>query len=228
VTEATTASETYQALENCLRARDREAAVRAILAAVEAGLPIEDLYAQVLQPFLAALGQGWQEGRTAVWEEHLIVAAIRTAVESLYARVLQRKAARPPIPLTVAFFCPPDEAHDLGLRMLVDRFDLRGFRTVYVGAFSPVAEMIECVRVVGADVVCLSASTHYHRAALREVVERLKEALPDVRLVVGGPAFACSSGGWEEHTVPSVDTLLDELELAARAGRAISAGSNDA
>ena len=106
-------------------------------AAVENGLAIEDLYAHVLEPFLASVGQGWQEGRTAVWEEHLVVGAVRGAIEALYPKVLERKAQVEPIPLTVAFFCPPEETHDVGLRMLVDRFDLRGFRTIYVGAATP-------------------------------------------------------------------------------------------
>ena len=40
---------------------------------------------------------------------------------------------------------------------------------------------------------------------------RLRDYLPDVRIVVGGPAFAHSDKGWEEYTVESVDALLDEL-----------------
>ena len=50
--------------------------------------------------------------------------------------------------------------------MFVDRFDLRGFQTVYVGAMTPVNEMAQCVRSTGATVVCLSASTHFQRTAL--------------------------------------------------------------
>lgn len=203
-------------LDGCLKSHDREEAVRAIVAAVDDGLPVEDLYTLVLEPFLASVGRGWQEGRTAVWEEHLIVGAVRTAIEALYPRVLERKATIEALPLTVAFFCPPEETHDVGLRMLVDRFDLRGFRTVYVGALTPVQQMIDCVRTTGASVVCLSASTHFQRGALREVVRRLREGLPDTRIVVGGPAFAHSDLGWEEYAVASVDSLLDELAAKAR------------
>jgi methanogenic corrinoid protein MtbC1 len=188
-----------------------------VLAAVDDGLAIEDLYSQVLEPFLASVGSSWQEGRTAVWEEHLIVGAVRAAIESLYPRVLERKAQVEAVPITVAFFCPPEETHDVGLRMLADRFDLRGFRTVYVGATTPVQEMVNCVRSVGASVACLSASTHFQRAALQEVVRTLRELLPEVRIVAGGPAFAHSCGGWEENTVDSVEALLDELVATTRA-----------
>jgi methanogenic corrinoid protein MtbC1 len=220
VTDRQTVMDTIDTLEKCLRAHDREGAVRAVLAAVENGLAIEDLYAHVLEHFLASVGQGWQEGRTAVWEEHLIVGAVRGAIEALYPQVLERKAQVEPIQLTVAFFCPPEETHDVGLRMLVDRFDLRGFRTIYVGAATPVNEMVRCVRAEGASVVCLSASTHYQRAALHDVVSRLRELLPDVRLVTGGPAFAHSATGWEDYTVESIEGLLDELTAQARGTQA--------
>jgi MerR family transcriptional regulator, light-induced transcriptional regulator len=229
VSDTSIAAETHAALESCLRAHDREGAVRAVLAAVDGGLAIEDLYTLVLEPFLAGVGRSWQEGRTAVWEEHLIVGAVRAAIEALYPRVLERKALEPGVPVTVAFFCPPEEMHDVGLRMLADRFDLRGFCTVYVGAATPVDEMVRCVTITGADVVCLSASTHFQKAALREVVQRLRQTLPKVRLLVGGPAFARSDEGWEEYVVTSLDALLDELAAGAtRAGAAWAAPDGSA
>ena len=211
VTEPIGTREIKEELDACVREHDRPRAVGVILAAAEAGLPIEELYTDVLEPFLASVGQAWQEGRTAVWEEHLIVGAVRTAIEALYPRVLQRKAQAEAVPVTVAFFCPPEETHDIGLRMLADRFDLAGFQTVYVGALTPVVQMVECARSVGADVICISASTHYQRATLFSVVRALSQELPHVRLVAGGPAFARSGGGWEEYLVDSVDQLIGGL-----------------
>jgi methanogenic corrinoid protein MtbC1 len=218
---ATLIQETLETLERCLRAHDREAAVRAILATVDRDLSVEDLYTHVLSPFLASVGRGWQEGRTAVWEEHLIVGAVRAAVEALYPRVLERKARVMAVPMTVAFFCPPEETHDVGLRMLADRFDLRGFRTIYIGAGTPVHEMIACVRSVEATVICLSASTHFQKTALHNVIASLRAALPDVRIVAGGPAFAAgvaAGADWQDYVVDSLDKLLDELAAQARPG----------
>jgi methanogenic corrinoid protein MtbC1 len=207
-------------LQALLAAHDREAAITEVLRAVEAGLSIEQLYDDVVLPVLRGLGAGWQTGQTAVWEEHLATQALRSAVEALYPRVLARKAGVTPVPLTVAFFCPPDEAHDLGLRMLADRFDLHGFRTVYVGASTPVDDMVACARDVGAAVVCLSASTHFHRAALRHAVTALDAALPGVRVLVGGAAFVHDCKGWE-HCVPTdLQSLFGELTAGASAGRA--------
>jgi methanogenic corrinoid protein MtbC1 len=223
-------TELAETLARCLKTQDREGVVTAILSAVDFGLSIEDLYTRVLEPFLVSVGAEWQEGRTAVWEEHLIVTAVRSAVEALYPAVLARKARVRPVPVTVAFFCPPEENHDLGLRMLADRFDLRGFHTVFVGAMTPTAQMVECARRVGAAVVCLSASTHFQRTALSTVVKTLRAGLPGVRIVVGGAAFARSACGWEEYIPGSVDALLDELVAGATGSSGVvqAAGTEEA
>lgn len=211
-------------LRACLHSHDAAAVVGAVVTAVDEGLSIERLYDEVLGPFLVWVGEQWQDGKAQVWEEHLMAAAVRTAVDALHPRVQARKAAAEAVPVTVAFFCPPEENHELGLRMLADRFDMRGFRTVYVGAMTPWAQMIDCARTVGADVICLSASTHFHRVALHDGVAALQKALPGVRVVVGGPAFTRSPAGWEAHLIGSVDRLLDDLRPAAPAGQAAAAG----
>ena len=220
VFDADTPSALATRLHALLAAHERESAVTEVLRAVEAGLDIERLYDEVLLPLLRTLGAGWQTGQTAVWEEHMATQAIRSAVEALYPRILARKAGVPPVPVTVAFFCPPDEAHDLGLRMLADRFDLHGFRTVYVGASTPVDDMVACARDVSANVVCLSASTHFHRAALRHAVAALEAALPEVRILVGGAAFVHETQGWERCAPTDLQALLGELAAGASLGTA--------
>ena len=220
VFDADTPSALATRLQALLAAHEREAAVTEVLRAVEAGLGVEQLYDEVLLPLLRTLGAGWQTGQTAVWEEHVATQAIRSAVEALYPRILARKAGVPPVPVTVAFFCPPDEAHDLGLRMLADRFDLHGFRTVYVGASTPVDDMVACAQDVSADVVCLSASTHFHRTALRHAVAALEAAVPGVRVLVGGAAFVHETQGWERYVPTDLQALLGELAAGASLGTA--------
>lgn len=210
-------------LDRAIAALDRPAIVGLVLEAVDAGLPLEQLYAEVVVPALHELGGSWQRGRAAIWQEHLTTQALRTAVESLYPHVLARKAAVPPLRTAVAFFCPPDEAHDLGLRILCDLFDLRGFRTVFVGASTPVAEMVACARDEDVSAVCLSASTHFHRTALHHAVSRLEEALPGVRILVGGPAFPATpegldQGRWAPYIVCDLEGFMAELAASSAAG----------
>ena len=72
--------------------------------------------------------------------------------------------------------CPPEENHDLGLRMVADRFDMAGWTTYFLGADTPVDEIADAAARLGVDAVVLSSSTHFHRVALRRAVDELSAA----------------------------------------------------
>lgn len=195
------------AIDAHLASRDRAATVIAALHAVDSGaLGVADLYTLVLAPLLADTGSAWQRGATRVWEEHHASATVRTVIEALAPRVIALSAETPTRDTTVLLACPPGEYHDLGLRMLLDRFLLAGYTAHFLGADTPVCEICHAAETLEADLVVLSASTHYHRVSLRQVVEDLARDLPDsTRIAVGGPAFARDTG-W---TAAGVAALLD-------------------
>jgi methylmalonyl-CoA mutase cobalamin-binding subunit len=61
-----------------------------------------------------------------------------------------------------------------------------------------VPEIINAAHRLGADLVVVSASTHYNRVLLRAVVDDLIEGLPEARIVAGGAAFAHDCADWPE------------------------------
>ena len=187
-------------LDTALTARDKSAAVAVALSAVEAGdVTIPDLYA-VLASILAAVGDRWQSGDVCVWEEHLASSTVRTIIEALYPRVSHLVAARGHDRGTVLLTCPPHEAHDLGLRMLSDRLELAGWTVYFLGADTPRDEIVAAARSLGVDAVVLSISTHFHRVAFRYLLTSLHEALPEVRILTGGPALSRGT-----HGIPDAD-----------------------
>jgi methanogenic corrinoid protein MtbC1 len=183
-------------IDGRLQARDRFGAVDAALTAVSTGeMSIDDLY-RILADILVDTGAAWQGGTTEVWEEHLTTSVVRNIVEA--CAPLIRKSAHPPIGRTVVLCTPPNEYHDLGVRMLADRFVLAGWTTHLLGADVPVAELISAVDQLGAEAVALSVSTHLSRLTLRSYVDALGEAHPNLAIWVGGPAFAHDHEDWPE------------------------------
>ena len=68
------------------------------------------------------------------------------------------------------------------------------------------------------DGVALSSSTHFHRLAVRHLVDDLKGALPGVGIWVGGPAFAHDRAGWADDELLDLDTLLGDTTRAGVGG----------
>ena len=191
-------------LDRALRAHDRDAAVRVALRAVDDDtVSIRDLYT-TLSEILVEVGSAWQTGTATIWQEHYVTGVVRTIVEACAPRVAH---VAPEPRATIVLAAPDDEYHDLGLRMLADRFTLAGWRAHFLGANVPLQELVAAVRELGADAVALSASTHFHRVSLRQYVPALIEADPDIRIWVGGPAFAHEHVGWDD------DMILDPLAV---------------
>lgn len=185
--------------------RDRAGAVEAALAAVrDDALPISELY-DLLADMLAQVGASWSRGETEVWQEHYATAVIRTIVEACQPLVVQR--ATHTNGLTVVLATPPEEYHDLGLRMIADRFTLAGWTAHLLGANMPVGELSAAIAELDADAVVLSAYTHFHRVALRAYVDELLVAHPAVRVWVGGAAFAREHEGWPDDMVLDVAAI---------------------
>jgi MerR family transcriptional regulator, light-induced transcriptional regulator len=198
-----------EAVASALRRHDRAKAVRTAVEAVSSGaLDVPALYREVLTPLLRETGQAWSSGATRVWEEHLASQAVRSIVELVYPAVLKQKATVAPTGRSVLLACPPEEAHDLGLRMVADRFDMAGWTSYFLGADTPADELVHAARSLDVDAVVLSSSTHFHRVGLRHVVDRLRAEAPGVSVWVGGPAFAHDREGWSDDDLVDLDALL--------------------
>jgi methanogenic corrinoid protein MtbC1 len=203
-----TSSELLRALSDRLDSLDRAGAISSALDAVTDGrITIPDLYTQVLGPYLAMVGAQWQHGRERVWQEHFASHVVRTIVEALYPQVARQAAEIPRRGETVLLVCPPNEEHELGLRMLSDRFELAGYRTVFLGADTPIDEIVDAASAVHASIVAMSVSTVIERVELRCFVDGLRERLSGIRIIVGGPAVKRDDGLWNPEEV------LDPAEL---------------
>ncbi len=216
-----------RAVAEALNEHDRATAVRTAVEAVSSGaIDVPSLYREVLVPVLHDTGEAWRAGDTTVWEEHLASQAVRSIVELVYPAVLKAKADVPPTGRSVLLACPPEEAHDLGLRLVADRFDMAGWTTYFLGADTPFDEVVDAAGTLRVDAVVLSSSTHFHLVALRRHVDRLRAELPDVDVWVGGPAFAVERNGWRDDEIVDLDALLGDAGAPAEARLEEDAGAS--
>jgi methanogenic corrinoid protein MtbC1 len=199
-------------LDDLLFARDRTGFVTTVLDAVRnRTIAIPRLYALVLGPLLAEEGFRWQSGGLAVWQEHEASAIVRTAIEALYPLVAKRATEATPTERAVLLACPPQEQHDIGIRMLADRFALAGWTAHFLGADTPIPEIVAATKATGAKLIVLSAATHFHRLHVREYLVQLQTGLPGVEVLLTGPAYVSEADAALGEALLDAEALLGDL-----------------
>jgi methanogenic corrinoid protein MtbC1 len=102
--------------------------------------------------------------------------------------------------------------------MLADRFELAGWQTFFLGADTPEEEIEGAVRELDADLVVLSASTHFHRVRIRVIVDELCRHAPGLEVLVTGAAFAHDTSGWTRTDLLDPQGDLSPAALLGRSG----------
>lgn len=160
-------------------------AMEVVTRAREAGLDLPQLYLEVLQPALREIGHRWEHNEISVADEHLATAITQLVMSRLYADVAQLSEEGP---LAIGA-CAASERHEIGLRMVLDLLELRGWRTAFLGSAVPVDSLVAMARDRGARIVALSASIEPHVEQLRTAIAALRELEPRPFVMVGGRLF---------------------------------------
>lgn len=164
---------------------DSEAATRTVLAADEVGMPLQQMFGEVIEPALIEVGRGWQHGTILVAQEKTVSELVR----DLIAELSLRHAAADPQGPTVVAGCVKGERHELGLRMIVGLLRAEGVRVHYLGADVDTGFILDAVRLHRPAAVLLSARLDAHEAALIEAIAALRATVPQgamPTIVVGG------------------------------------------
>ena len=176
-----------QAFVNALRAGQEREAVGCILDPVQGGeLLVADALESVLAPAMREIGHLWHRGEISVAEEHFATAATRRVIPGLLSQV----SCAPSNGRCVILASVAGDSHDLGVQLVSAFFEIDGWRTLYLGADSPVDALGKLAREQSADLVALGATLDSQREAVVRAIAGLRELVPDQKILVGGGAFA--------------------------------------
>ena len=191
-----------------------------MLGTAERSVGMEEALEQLALPALVEAGRRWEHGSFTVAQEHLLSEAIRTwLVFHTYAA----PDAAPGAP-RILVGCPEDERHDLTAFALALLLRRRGVRVAYVGADVPTAALVESVRNVTFDALCLTVTASPSLPIARLACAALLAARRNLRLYVGGRAITAAGAGAD--AIPAVrlpgnlrasaDLIVSQLTRALR------------
>lgn len=169
------------ALVDALADLDDDRADR-VLGEAHALHPVEIVLADVIQPTMIEIGQRWHDGTLPTTTEHFASSYVQGRLRSLLSLSGQIRSAP-----GVIIACAPLDQHELGALMLAVLLRRRGYRILYVGANTPVADLVAMAREHEPVALMISASTGESLNELRARSELLQSVVPLV--VFGGGAF---------------------------------------
>lgn len=156
-------------------------------------------------PLTRRVGDAWEDGDFAVFEEHLYT--------ELTKRLLrQALAALPPGRRTprVLLSSLPDEPHMLGLLMVEALMSLEGAECIPLGTEMPLLDLVRASEAHRADIVALSFSSLFPQRQIGEALRQLRQALPaNVAIWAGG------AGMLRAQSLEGIQTLTDLSLLPA-------------
>lgn len=166
---------------------------------------IRELYEDVFRRSLYEVGELWERGRISVADEHLATAM----TESLLTRVYPYLFEVPRAEHCAVVSCIANEHHQIGGKMVADTFEMHGWDSYFLGANTPLSELLDMVEKKQPDVVALSVTIYSGMTTLIASVEALRKQFAGLEIWVGGQAF--SWGGKKLlDTYPDV-SLIDSL-----------------
>jgi MerR family transcriptional regulator, light-induced transcriptional regulator len=163
---------------------DPQGAQIVVQAALEAGLPIGELYLSVLQPALYEIGRLWEHGEVSVAQEHLATATTQTLMARLAAP--PGAVAAGPRAITTA---TENDLHALGPRFLADFLERDGWRVIDLGADTPTHDLVHLVGQVRPELVCLSTTLTTNLGHAQDAITALRGLDPPPLIAVGGHAY---------------------------------------
>lgn len=177
--------EVYTSFLDALLAGDRRGSQEQFEAWLAAGEDMRSLYENLVQRALYEIGQRWEKGQVSVASEHLATAIM----ESLLLRVYPQIFGKPRVGRSAVVACVACELHQIGGKMVADFFELNGWRGYFLGANTPVSDLLLCIQEKQTDVVALSLTLVSGLDVLLDLAAEVRRRFPSVPILVGGQAF---------------------------------------
>lgn len=182
-------------LDACLHLR-RATALAMVQDAAQRGVPVEDLYVNVITPAMRELGRMWHLNQVSVGQEHYCTAVAQMVMAQLFPTIFD--GDRQPLGRVVSV-CVAGELHEIGARMVADLFEMNGWDTVFLGSDVPKSSIVDTLVETDAEVLAISATLAANLGHVSELIETVRQepACAAVKILVGGAAFAVEPSVWQ-------------------------------
>jgi methanogenic corrinoid protein MtbC1 len=180
-----------------------------------AKIDIRDLYLQLFQQSLYRVGELWEADRISVATEHVATSITETLLTLVYPELFSGDRSGKKAVIS----CGVNEFHQVGGKIVADIFELNGWDSYFLGANTPVRDLVNFIDEKKPDLLGISLSIYFNLPALVETVAEVRGSFPQLDIIVGGQAFRW--GGRDAIQKSSNVTLVPSIEELEELIRAI-------
>ena len=147
---------------------------------------IKDLYEEVFKVSLYEIGRLWETNQITVATEHMATAITEGILNEVFEQINPEKKYNK----KVVVACVEGENHQVGIKMVADVFEMKGWESFFLGTGIPTSELVKFIRETQPDILAISMSVYFSFANLMKMLEIIRAKFPDLQIIVGGQAFA--------------------------------------
>jgi len=152
---------------------------------IKGGIELNEFYSDLIRRSMYQVGELWETNKISVAVEHLCTAITESVLSTTYPVLF----AEAPKYGKVIISCSPNEYHQLGGRIIADYLTFKGWDCMFLGANTPVEDMISLIKDEEPDFVGLSLSIFSKVQTLVDTMAEIKDKFPETDIIVGGHAF---------------------------------------
>lgn len=181
----------------------------------------KELYEELLIPFLSEWDCDDDIQELCIFKEHVSTSIIRSIIEINYPYLVNKRkqmmddGSIVDLRKKVFVACPAGEYHEIGARIVSDIFYMNGYDVLYVGANTPLNEIIKMTKVFIPDYIAFSVSDPYNIISARKAIHKLKENNTQSKIIVGGRAFKINPHIFKQIKADLLLNSFDEIENLA-------------
>ncbi len=193
----------------------RDEAAKIIFDTQASGVPLKDIYTDIIQESQYEIGRLWFENKISIAQEHYCTAITQMIMAQLYPQLKSSRRNGK----TVITTCVSEEQHEVGIRMVADLLELEGYDTYHVGANCPRADLIHLVETRKADLVAISATMAYHLPLVKQIISDIRNSKMShgVKIMVGGYPFNQVPTLWQragaDGFAPNAARAVEEAKI---------------
>lgn len=177
---------------------------------------LSDFYLKVVQPAMYEIGSLWQTGEISVAEEHLATSLMNRLMASTYSMIdtVPSHPRRKAVVLS-----SQNEYHELGARILADLLELNGWNVSYLGANTPVSEVLKHLKKTIPFLLAISVTMSFNLDHTKKLIQsvRFDSDFKGMKIMVGGLVINESEDLWKRLGADgTASSAAEAVEMAKR------------